>query len=104
MHTRNATLAAVLALACTASAGAQSIEEQVKAKEDGIVHLVFASRPGVCGDGKTFISTGMDEEGHRSTFTQSGKGFNINTGSTEFRSRQCDEGPVRVELRVQHGK
>ena len=104
MHTRNAALAAVLALACTASAGAQSIEEQVKGKEDGIVSLVFASKPGVCGDGETFISTGTDEEGRRSTFSQSGKGFNITTGSTDYRSRPCDEGPVRVELHVQHGQ
>lgn len=104
MHSRKPALAAVLALACTANAGAQSIEQKVKARNDGVVELIFASKPGVCGDGRTFISTGTDDEGRHSTFTQSNSGFSTTTGSTNYRSRECDQGPVRVELRVRNGE
>lgn len=104
MQSHNAALAAVLALACTANAGAQSIEQQVKTRGDGLVQLVFASKPGICGDGATFISTGTDDEGRRSTFTQSGSGFSTTIGSTRSDYRKCDDGPVRVDLRVDDGE
>jgi hypothetical protein len=97
-------LVTVLAAACTADAGAQDVvEQQVAAKRNGVVQLVFDSKPGVCGDGETYISTGTDEEGRHSTFTHTRNGFNTNISSGDYRYRECNEGPVRVDLAVENG-
>jgi len=97
-----AVLAAAL-MGCADSASGQDVAQQVRAKGNGTVQLVFAAKPGVCGDGESFISTDRDDYGRRSTFTQTSKGFNINRGSSDYRNRDCNDGPVVVELAVDNG-
>ena len=55
------------------TAGAQTIAQRVPQAPDGSVHLSFAARPGVCGNGRN-ISTSRE--------------------SDEWES-DCDSGPVR---------
>ncbi|MGQ0815725.1 MAG: HEAT repeat domain-containing protein [Gemmatimonadota bacterium] len=100
----HAVLVVVLAAACATNVNGQNIEEQVRQTRNGTLTLVFASKPGVCGDGESYISTDADEEGRRSSFTRTRTGFNTNTGSTDYHYRDCDEGPVRVELQVTNGE
>ena len=58
---------------------AQDLEGRVSAVTSGTVHLSFAARPGVCGDGMNNISTRRDDE--------------------EWES-DCENGPVRVAVRI----
>jgi HEAT repeats len=58
---------------------AQDLERRVLAVASGAVHLSFAARPGVCGDGTNNISTRRDNEDWES---------------------DCENGPVRVALRI----
>jgi HEAT repeat protein len=58
---------------------AQDLERRASAVASGTVHLSFAARPGVCGDGMNNISTRRDDE--------------------EWES-DCENGPVRVALRI----
>ena len=45
-------------LLIAARVNAQSIEQRVAAVRDGTVRLTFASRPGVCGDGRETVRSG----------------------------------------------
>jgi len=97
-------LASIIVIVGCGKARGQDIAQQVRQTRDGTVQLLFASKPGTCGDGRTFISTGgSDEEGNQTTFMQTSRGFNTNHGSNNYRSRKCDEGPVRVVLSVENG-
>jgi len=97
-------LASMIVIVGCSKARGQDIAQQVRQTRDGAVQLLFASKPGTCGDGRTFISTGgVDEEGNQTTFMQTSRGFNTNHGSNSYRSRKCDEGPVRVVLDVENG-
>jgi HEAT repeats len=58
---------------------AQDLERRASAVTTGTVHLSFAARPGVCGDGMNNISTRRDDD--------------------EWES-DCENGPVRVALRI----
>lgn len=80
-------LAAALGLALgSGGAAAQSLAQRVAAAGDGHVQLRFASRPGVCGDGRGMISGGAHSylRGNRSTDDEA-----------TWR-RFCAPGPVRV--------
>lgn len=80
-----------LALAAAApSVGAQSLAQRISAVSDGTVQFHFASRPGVCGDGRSFISLG------HSLFMGSST---MRLGDAEWR-QACVSGPVRVVLSV----
>ena len=103
MNVRNVAVFALALVGCAENANGQEIAQQVRAKGNGTVTLVFASKPGVCGDGKSFISTGRDDDGRRSTFTQTSRGFNTSVGSSDYRNYQCNEGPVVVDLIVDNG-
>ena len=105
MYARYSTVAvAVLALACTSDARGQDIAQQVRATRDGEVIISFAAKPGTCGDGRTFISAGRDDEGRETTYRRTARGFNINHGDHNWDYRRCDEGPVWVELGVADGR
>ena len=71
---------AILLIASTG--GAQSLANRV-ATASGFVQFSYKARPGVCGDGRTYISTGPGNF----------YGF-FSSSSTE----QCQGGPVRVVL------
>lgn len=72
-------LGTIVAAAAAHGAGAQSIAKRVDAVRDGTVEMHFATRPGVCGDGRGSVWT-TDRE------------------RDVGRSRTCIEGPVRVRL------
>lgn len=91
---------AVLVIAATASAGAapgaaraQLLTQRVRAVGDGVVQVRFASRDGVCGNGRGSIgSSGR-------TFYSQG----VSTGDAAGWRDWCEPGPVRAELTVQNG-
>jgi len=83
-------LALAAGSAVTSAAAAQTIAERVHAAPDGDVRLTFASRPGVCGDGRSFISLGHSLFMGTST---------MRLGDDEWR-QACVPGPVRVVLTV----
>lgn len=86
-------VAAGAVLAATVPAGAQTLEHSVSAVGDGSVHFRFASRPGVCGDGRGSIGTGGN------TIMRQ-----YSSGSDYGESREwCVPGPVRVVLTVHGG-
>jgi hypothetical protein len=75
--------AAVLALAAAAAPlAAQSLADRVTRGGDGVVHLSYAARPGVCGNGRN---------------------ISIHSDNDEWES-DCEEGPVRLSLTVAGGQ
>jgi hypothetical protein len=77
---------AALAVAISASASsarAQSLANKIASAGDKSVQFSFPARPGVCGDGRTYISTG------------SGNFYGSFSSNT---AEQCQAGPVRVVL------
>ncbi|MFN2400391.1 MAG: HEAT repeat domain-containing protein [Gemmatimonadaceae bacterium] len=74
-----------LALAA-APALAQSLADRVSRASDGSVQFSFAARPGVCGNGRTFIS--IDSHAFYGSYS----------GSDVMRREQCQSGPVRVVM------
>jgi hypothetical protein len=93
----------VLAWALVAGpAAGQRLAARVAAAPDGIVHLSFAARPGVCGDGRHVIALdcvggrcGRGRWGHAITFDGGFDGDEV-----EY---DCEPGPVRVSLTVRTG-
>ena len=72
-----ARLCPLLLLLCVpTAAGAQDIAARVAAVHDGRVHMSFAARPGVCGDGRS---------------------ISMSSGSGDWES-DCEPGPVRVSI------
>lgn len=84
-----APFAPIAPVIAVAPLGAQSIAERVGAARDGEVRLSYASRKGVCGDGKDVVALGRALYVH---------------GSIESYGRwsgaACEPGPVRVTLTV----
>jgi hypothetical protein len=80
-------------LATVAPLRAQSLESRIAGAGDGTVQLRFASRPGVCGDGRGSIGTG-------------GNSFmRMNSSAADHGDGMgwCAPGPVRVLLDVRGG-
>lgn len=67
----------------------QSIAERIAAAPDGKVRMSFAARSGVCGDGRSMISFG---------------GSRVWVNRDDDWESDCDDGPVRVQLRVRDGQ
>lgn len=77
-------------VACLPQAGAsQTLAGRVAAAGTGAVSFHFTPRPGVCGDGESFIRTG--EHSYHGSF------------STGRAMAPCMEGPVQVKLGVETG-
>ena len=74
---------AVAISASASSARGQSLANKIASAGDRSVQFSFPARPGVCGDGRTYISTGSGN------FYGS---FSSNTAD------QCQAGPVRIVL------
>ena len=73
----------------TMSANAQGLAQRVRAADNGIVQVHYASRPGTCGDGRRYFSLGR-----RTFFGEwNGDGSRAN----------CVPGPARVRMRVERG-
>jgi hypothetical protein len=79
-----------------APATSQSLTSRVRNARDGEVRIAFAAREGICGDGETFIRD-RNRDGFITMRNWSGRGRN-------WRDRPCEDGPVRVALRVRDGE
>lgn len=84
MSRRQLIAAALSATAAAAPAYGQSLADRVNGAPDGRVEFSFAARPGVCGDGRTFIQTSPNN--------YSGVFY----GNSEYARAACIAGPVRV--------
>ncbi len=80
--------AAIVTFVAGATADAQGLANRVSSAPDGAVQFTFAARDGVCGNGRTYISTGPNS--YQGSFEGS--------VSETLRSDPCVEGPVRVVL------
>lgn len=86
---RNVTLpAAIVLLAITVPARAQSLAARVESAPPGYVQFSFAARPGVCGNGSSWIQTSPGN------FT----GTFMRSVDETLRTEGCEPGPVRVLL------
>ncbi|HEX7020731.1 MAG TPA: HEAT repeat domain-containing protein [Gemmatimonadaceae bacterium] len=74
-------------LACASSATAQSLNERVARAPEGPVQFSFAARPGVCGNGRTFIQVSPNSYVG-----------NVYVGSDGASAESCVAGPVRVVI------
>jgi hypothetical protein len=75
----------------------QPLDPRIAAAPDGAVHLSFAARPNVCGNGRGSISMDCDDGacGH----------YTVSVGGRDRDEVEydCEAGPVRVSLRVAGG-
>lgn len=87
------------ALLVGSAAAAQGISHRVSAAPDGKVRMTFASRPGVCGNGSNDISMDCEDGncGNHNTYSRDDHDVDVTTCP-------CEEGPVRLVLRVSGGK
>lgn len=83
-------VAALLAVAASSAAG-QDIGARVAQARNGTVQLRYASRPGACGDGASFIHFGLGGSSHQS-YSNGGD------------YRPCEPGPVRLVVSVYDGR
>src|SRR5207248_5673816 len=98
-HRRQETMSRTLLLSLAAGAlvgaaapgCAQSLAGRVDNAPDGRVQFTYAARPGVCGNGRTFIQTGPNS--YYGNFNGS---FYGNYSSDGTRMDPCVPGPVRV--------
>lgn len=85
---------ALLALAGPGSLAAQSWTSRALAAPDGEVRIAFAARDGICGDGRTFI-----RDRNRDGYIM----MRDYDGGERWRDRPCEDGPVRVAMKVRSG-
>jgi HEAT repeat protein len=82
------TVAAALVAAAAPAVVAQSLQSRVSQAPDGRVQFSFAARPGVCGNGRTYYSTGPGNY----------NGVFYTSYSDGYRNDACVPGPVRVVI------
>ena len=85
---RLSALVALATVSATAEMHAQSLAQRVRSAPNGMVELSYASRPGVCGDGRRYFSMGQ-----RTYFGEWNDGYRAT----------CVPGPARVRMRVEGG-
>src|SRR5437899_2079665 len=76
-------IAALIAIAASSPAFGQALANRVASANDRSVQFTYAARPGVCGDGRTYISTGAGN--FYGTFYSDA-------------ADKCQPGPVRVVM------
>lgn len=84
-HRSTWVLAAAISASVVTQSPAQSLAPRIDAAPDGRVQFEFAARPGVCGNGRSYIQTGPN------SYT----GMYLGDG---FRTDPCVPGPVRVVI------
>jgi len=96
MHTsvKHLVVAAALVAAAAPAASAQALGAKVNSAPDGRVQFSFASRPGVCGNGRSYIQTGPNSI----TGTVSYSGNVYGNWNDAMRADPCIAGPVRVVI------
>ena len=77
----------VLCFTAAASASAQSLAQRIDAVRDGTVRFSYATRPGVCGDGRETVRSGMAIVVFPSMFGYGRSEMNV-----------CFTGPARVAV------
>jgi HEAT repeat protein len=92
IHATRLIAAATLVVAAGSAAGAQSLSNRVNSAPDGRVQFSFAARPGVCGNGRTYIQTGPNSV----TGSVSYNGNFYGNWNDAMRADPCIAGPVRV--------
>ena len=90
--------ALAIVLTTTQLSAAQSLARRVADVRDGTVQFTFASRPGVCGDGATFINDGFGDD------SRIFEGGNFSGRSRRGDWPPCVAGPVRVVASVSGGE
>jgi len=98
MRLHSAVGAIALLLAAVQPSFAQSLARRVADVRDGTVQFSFASRPGVCGDGATFINDGFGDD------SRIFEGGNFSGRSRRGDWPPCIAGPVRVVASVSGGE
>jgi hypothetical protein len=88
----------IVGLTVAQGSAAQSLASRIAAAPDGEVRLAFAAREGVCGDGRTFI-----RDRNRDDYISFEADDSHWKGRTRWRDRPCEDGPVRVALKVRGG-
>ncbi|HEY2377133.1 MAG TPA: HEAT repeat domain-containing protein [Gemmatimonadaceae bacterium] len=96
--TRHTLVLGLLAAVAARTAMAQSLMRRVVNGSDGPVQFTFASRPGVCGDGATFIRDGFG--GNNRIYD----GGNFSGHSRGDDWPPCGPGPVRIVASVSGGE
>lgn len=91
------TLVVLLVSMIPSLAPAQSLARRVTQIRDGVVSFTFASRPGVCGNGRNFLRDGFDNS---YVFSENMQGFSRDSRWDE----ECEKGPVRVVASVVGGE
>ncbi len=92
---RQLAMIAILLLCAASGAEAQGLAARVARLATGEVRMSFAARPGVCGDGRSFIGDATTPDGMR-IYLYGDEGFLSGT-SPDFRG-ECLPGPVRVSI------
>ena len=85
---------ALALVVCAQPIQAQTLESRIGDVENGVVTMTVPSRPGGCGDGRTFMD-------HR---TADGATSFWGSWSERRLELDCVEGPLRVELDVRSGR
>jgi hypothetical protein len=85
--TRSLAIVSALLLLVSRVGGAQTLTQRIESVRDGTVRLTYASRPGLCGDGKDAVQSGALIVVFPSTF-----------GYGRSDSGVCFTGPVRVAI------
>ena len=88
----------VAALAAAAPLAAQSLATRVAHAPDGVVHLTYAARDGVCGNGAGTISFDCADG------TCGQRRITTNSDWDDDTPCPCEAGPVRLALEVAGGK
>ena len=83
-HLSAGALGAALVVLAAPTLGAQSLADRVSSGGDGPVQFSFSARPGVCGNGRGFVTIGS------STYIGS---YSMNDGVIR---ESCNAGPIRV--------
>ena len=89
-------LVTLIVAATQAPARGETLEKQVRQIGNGVVRMTFESRDGVCGDGHGSISFGRNDR-HFGYRTRNG-------WADDDWQYDCEEGPVRVSLRIRDGE
>ena len=84
--------AATLVVAAGSAVSAQNLASRVSSAPDGRVMFTYAARPGVCGNGRTYIQTGPNSITGSVSYNSNYYG-NFNDA---MRADPCIAGPVRV--------
>ena len=96
MTLRTSLAIAAAVVVTSAPLAAQSLSSRVVAS-DGIVQVIYPSRPSVCGDGQSFI-------GNLFGNNQFTSGDGTRWGRDGWSTRQCVRGPARVVATVVSGE